>query len=130
MMQNVSNFNDSRMLQNNKGIVNMVNLRTPNVSHPSIQDEKSSLVGAVNDLIPKYSNSSQQRWLMQQSPNFAAANGGASLTSNERANVKTQTLKNSKNPAMINQNVNLMKKKHMSTLASPGRSMVIPEQVI
>ena len=62
----------------------MVNLRTPNVSHPSIQDEKSS---AVNDLIPKYSNSSQQKWLMQQSPNFAVAHGGASLTSNERANV-------------------------------------------
>ena len=43
-----------------------VNLRTPNVSHPSIANDgdKSSLIGHTNDLNAKYSDSSPK------SPNF------------------------------------------------------------
>ena len=98
-----------------------VNLRTPNASHPSMQDEKSSLVGAANDLIAKYSDSCSQ-----QSPNFNKA-----LLSAERAsNVMTQTLTTKgKKPTTLQlaQNVSLMKKKHVSTLTSPGPPMIIDE---
>ena len=71
----VSDFNNGSRLKSKSGTGNMVNLRTPNVSHPSIQDEKSSMVGAINDLIPKYSNSSvmRQQQIHHQSPNFASS---------------------------------------------------------
>ena len=88
--------------QNQTRQMKEINLKTPHGSNKSIPDEKSSLIGAQNDLRPKYSGSTH------------GAKQQHGLTF-KRTHQMTQTLQMKKRPMQVN-HIGLIKKKYVSQI--------------